>query len=113
MLKMFHRATHAGAAGFWEETWNDGELDEAIRFCVVDPLRPLFEQYAPAGTRLLEGGCGRGQYVAYYAGRGVRITGVDFEPRAVGRLKARFPKACLCLGDVSALPFRQASFDAY
>jgi len=113
MLKMLHEARHAGAPDFWDETWNDGQLDEAIRFCEVDPLRPLFEQYAPAGTRLLEGGCGRGQYVVYYAGRGVRITGLDFAVDAVGRLKARFPEVRLCLGDVSTLPFREASFDVY
>jgi SAM-dependent methyltransferase len=113
MLKMRHEARHAGAADFWDETWNDGQLDEAIRFCEVDPLRPLFEEYAPAGTRLLEGGCGRGQYVVYYAGRGVRIIGVDFAADAVGRLKARFPEVSLCLGDVSTLPFREASFDVY
>jgi SAM-dependent methyltransferase len=113
MLKMFHDAQHAGASDFWDETWNDGQLDEAIRFCELDPLRPLFERYAPAGTRLLEGGCGRGQYVVYYGGKGVRITGVDFAVQAISRLKARSPQAHLCLGDVSSLPFRQASFDAY
>lgn len=113
MLKMFHRAEHAGAAGFWDETWNDGQLDEAIRFCELDPLRPLFDRYAPPGTRLLEGGCGRGQYVVFYGGRGVRIIGLDFAPQAVGRLKARFPSARLCLGDVSELPFAEASFDVY
>jgi SAM-dependent methyltransferase len=110
---MFHEASHAGDADFWDETWNDGQLDEAIRFCELDPLRPLFEQHVPAGTRLLEGGCGRGQYVVYYGGRGVRVVGVDFAAAAVTRLKARHPVSRLCLGDVSRLPFRQASFDAY
>jgi SAM-dependent methyltransferase len=113
MLKMYHRREHAGDSGFWDETWSDGQLDEAIRFCDVDPLRPLFERYAPSGTRLLEGGCGRGQYVVYYASKGVRIIGLDFATEALGRLKARLPEARLCLGDVSVLPFREASFDVY
>jgi SAM-dependent methyltransferase len=113
MLKMFHEARHAGAADFWDETWNDGQLDEAIRFCNVDPLRPLFERHAPAGTRLLEGGCGRGQYVVYYSGKGVRVTGVDFAVDAVRRLKLRCPDAPVCLGDVARLPFKEGSFDVY
>ena len=80
MMKMYHHAQHAGDAAFWEETWTDGQFEEAIRFCDVDPLRPLFERYAPAGTSLLEGGCGRGQYVVYYSARGVRSDG----PRLCG-----------------------------
>ena len=41
------------------------------------------------------------------------MTGLDFAAKALGRLKARSPSARLCLGDVSALPFRDASYDAY
>ena len=42
----------------------------------------------------------------------------DHRSRLRGRrrsvsLKARFPEASLCLGDVSTLPFREASFDVY
>jgi SAM-dependent methyltransferase len=113
MMKMYHHAQHGGGAPFWEAAWSDGQLEEAIRFCAVDPLRPLFERYAPAGTALLEGGCGRGQYVVYYAAGGVRVTGLDFAAGALGRLKTRSPSARLCLGDVAALPFREASYDAY
>lgn len=113
MLKMFHHARHAGDPDFWDETWSDGQLEEAIRFCEVDPLRPLFERYAPAGTRLLEGGCGRGQYIVYYSTRGLRITGLDFAAGALARLKARSPDARLCVGNVAALPIRDSSYDAY
>jgi SAM-dependent methyltransferase len=113
MLKMFHDARHGGDPDFWDDTWDDGQLDDAIRFCEVDPLRPLFERYVPAGTRLLEGGCGRGQYVAYYREKGVRVTGLDFAADAIRRLKRRCPKAPLCLGDVAELPFKEGSFDAY
>lgn len=113
MLKMFHQAQHAGSPTFWDDTWSDGQLEEAIRFCDVDPLRPLFERYAPPGTRLLEGGCGRGQYVVYYSRKGVRVTGIDFAAGALVRLRGRNPEAHLCLGDVAALPFRDGSYDAY
>jgi SAM-dependent methyltransferase len=113
MMKMFHPAEAAGDARFWEAVWNDGQLAEAIRFCEVDPLRPLFEKYVTAGTRLLEGGCGRGQYVVYYSGLGVRVTGVDFARAAIARLKSRHPTARVCIGDVSALPFLAGSHDAY
>src|ERR671912_153538 len=80
---MYHEAGYGGSADYWEGEWDDGGFDEALRFCDVDPLRPLFERYAPAGSWLLEGGCGRGQYVAYLSERGVRAVGLDFEPRAL------------------------------
>lgn len=110
---MYHGSGYGGSADFWEGEWDDGGFDEALRFCDVDPLRPLFERYAPAGSWLLEGGCGRGQYVAYLSERGVRAVGLDFEPRALERLRARRPRLMLCAGDVAALPFRDQTFDAY
>jgi len=113
MMKMFHPAEPAGDARFWEGVWNDGQLAEAIRFCEVDPLRPLFEKYVPAGKRLLEGGCGRGQYVVYYSERGVGVTGLDFARATLARLKSGHPTARVCVGDVSALPFLPGSHDAY
>ena len=110
---MYHESGYGGSADFWEGEWDDGGFDEALRFCDVDPLRPLFERYAPQGAWLLEGGCGRGQYVAYLSERGVRAVGLDFEPRALERLRARRPGLMLCAGDVAALPFADETFDAY
>lgn len=110
---MYHWSGYAGSADFWEGEWGVGGFDEALRFCDVDPLRPLFERYAPAGSWLLEGGCGRGQYVAYLSARGVRVVGLDFEPRALERLSARKPRLMLCAGDVAALPFADETFDVY
>ena len=113
MMKMYHRATHAGEVEFWEKNWADGQLEAALRFCEVDPLRPLFERYVPEGSRLLEGGCGRGQYVLFYDSRGVRVVGLDFAGEALRRLRSRAPRARLCQADVAQLPFAQDAFDAY
>jgi len=113
MLKMYHRGAHAGGAGFWDETWDDGQLEAAIRFCEVDPLRPLFEQHLSPGMLMLEGGCGRGQYVVYYGARGVKVVGFDFARGVLRRLKAFLPESRVCAGDVAALPFAAGSFDVY
>lgn len=113
MLKMYHSRSHAGDADFWEDNWQEDLLDEALRFCEIDPIRPLFERYFPAGTRLLEGGCGRGQYVVYYSRAGVHVVGFDFAQQTLKRLSAYSPGLVLCGGDVAALPFGSGSFDAY
>jgi SAM-dependent methyltransferase len=112
-MKMFHPAERGRGPSFWDATWNDGLLDTAIRFCEVDPLRPLFERYAPAGTHVLEGGCGRGQYVVFLEGRGAHVVGLDFAQHALRRLKSYGPRLRVCRGDVATLPFASEAFDVY
>lgn len=114
MLKMYHlKSASGGTPDFWEDTWNEVDFDQSLRFCDVDPLRPLFERYARPGASMLEGGCGQGQYVVHNARRGVNVVGLDFAREALSRLRARGPQLKLCLGDVAALPFRDESFDVY
>ena len=114
MLKMYHQHDlHGGCPAFWDEWWGKGGLQEGLRFCEVDPLQPLFARYLRAGTTMLEGGCGNGQYVAHYKARGVHVVGLDFTHGVLARLHAYDQKILLCGGDVSALPFRDSSFDLY
>lgn len=114
MLKMYHQRLHKGdSPEFWEENWKDNSFEEALRFCENDPLRPLFERYARPGTAMLEGGCGQGHYVAYYASRGVRVVGLDFAQATLAGIRARYGDLMLCAGDVAALPFRDEAFDLY
>jgi SAM-dependent methyltransferase len=113
-LKMYHtEAAAGGSALFWETAWSDGAFEEALRFCDVDPLGPLLRRHARPGSRMLEGGCGRGQYVAYYSARGAHVVGLDFARDALSDLHRRLPDLRLCAGDVGALPFRSGSFDLY
>ena len=114
MLKMYHQRAHKGdSPDLWEENWENDNFEEALRFCETDPLRALFERYARPGMAMLEGGCGHGQYVAYYGARGVRVVGLDFAQSALLRLHERNQNLMLCSGNVAALPFRDEAFDLY
>lgn len=111
---MYHERAHAGdTPEFWEENWANSQFEQAVKFCSVDPLRPLFEKYLKPGAVMLEGGCGMGQYVAYYAAKGFRVIGLDFAERALANLSARQPALELKKGDVSDLPFPDETFDLY
>ncbi len=111
---MYHqRAHHGGSPAFWNESWNTSDFFQALRFCEIDPLRPLFERYARPGTSMLEGGCGLGHYLAYYVARGVCGVGIDFAHDTLARLRTRAPSLMLCVGNVATLPFRDKSFDLY
>jgi len=114
VLKMYHSGeAEGGSADFWEKAWSDGAFEEALRFCDVDPLGPLLRRHAGPRSRVLEGGCGRGQYVAYYSARGAQVVGLDFARDALAELRRRRPGLMLCAGDVGRLPFREGSFDVY
>ena len=114
MLKMYHRNRHEGGAfEYWRENWRRTSLEDTIRFCEVDPLRPFFERHVRPGDVMLEGGCGVGQYVAFYSDRGVKAVGLDFERVALSALHRSRPSLPLCAGDVARLPFRDGSFDCY
>ncbi len=62
---------------------------------------------------MLEGGCGRGQYVAYQSSRGVRVVGLDFALETLVAVHRRCEALLFCSEDVSELPFRNCSFDVY
>jgi SAM-dependent methyltransferase len=116
MLKMYHRLSH-GAAGsspeFWEDNWKTFSFDNALRRCPEDPLHVLFDRYAKPPCRFLEGGCGRGQWVAYLHSRGVDVVGLDFAAEALTDLRRRYPEIEVHTGDVAALPFPDGTFDVY
>lgn len=111
---MYTPQAHAGnSPDFWEETWEASEFEESVRFSAVDPLRPLFEKYLRTDSLMLEGGCGMGNYLAYYSARGYNVIGVDFAQQALKTLRIRQPQLKLCGGDVSRLPFADKTFDLY
>ena len=114
MLKMYTTASSVGdTPAYWEENWAGGSLEEAVRFCEVDPLRPLLERHVPLESVVLEGGCGLGQYVVYYSDRGRKVVGLDFSRGTLAGLRRHRPDVRLCAGNVVRLPFRAGCFDAY
>ena len=111
---MYHRHAEPGSsAAYWEEFGSGSTLADHLRFCEVDPLRPLFARFLRPGSIMLEGGCGRGQYVAYYSGGGVKVVGLDFARAWLAAAHAEMPSLMFCVGDVSSLPFPDDTFDVY
>ncbi len=114
MLKMFHQSdVGGGSEKFWEQNWVEGDYNESARFCAVDPLRPLFERHVQPGSVMLEGGCGRGHYVAHHAARGVHAIGLDFATRTLADVRRMYPTLVLGAADVARLPLRDDTIDTY
>jgi SAM-dependent methyltransferase len=79
--------------------------------------RPLFEAVLEAagvgaGTRVLDVGCGTGLTLVLAAARGAVPSGLDVTPELLAIARERLPGADLAEGDMEALPFADATFDA-
>lgn len=71
-------------------------------------LLPLAEK------RVLEVGCGRGQWLTVFEDFGVRrenLAGIDLDASRLAEAEHRYPGADLRVGDATALPWPSASFD--
>jgi SAM-dependent methyltransferase len=64
-----------------------------------------------AGTALLDVACGPGLALRLARERGASVAGVDASPRLVAVANVRTPDADLRVGDMSHLPWPDASFD--
>lgn len=83
----------------------------------------LFDQLLkgrlPAGTRILDAGCGDGRNLVFFLRNGYPLWGVDSSPRAVEAARARaqslapgLPAERFRVATLDELPFGTASFDA-
>jgi SAM-dependent methyltransferase len=99
---------------FWAEHWGVQSPAALAGSAERSPLTTLILESLPSdGARVLEAGCGVGQYVVLLRGRGYRAVGVDWgvDPLRAGR--AWTPGTPLSAMDLRALGFRSSAFDAY
>jgi SAM-dependent methyltransferase len=68
--------------------------------------------HVTAGTRLLDAGCGAGLLALLAHLRGAQVTALDAAPTLLAVVRERMPAADVREGDLEALPFADASFDA-
>ena len=110
------RLVYLGAApdsNFWDAHWQAADFERAIRIPHNRFIVGHTSRYLPPGSRILEGGCGRGDKVYALAHHGYDAHGVDFAPETVARVKRHAPELKVQLGDVRALPFDDSFFDGY
>jgi SAM-dependent methyltransferase len=109
---VFYR--QAADAAYWDERWDAqpadyrraraGHLPLHLRRAVRRHLRP--------GARVLEAGCGPGQFSVAMAARGFAVEAVDWAPRTVERLRAAAPEIRVWRGDVRWLDVPDGRYDA-
>ena len=74
-------------------------------------LAKALEEIGPlSGKRVLEVGCGSGNWLEMLAGA-ASLAGIDLDPGRAARAAARFPEADIRAGDASSLPWASGGFD--
>ena len=97
------------------EAWGDRATDWAYLWepYARSANQAVFDQLAVAdGTRLLDIACGSGFAAHLASERGAAVSGIDASEGLVAIARARTPNGDFRVGDMFALPFPDASFDA-
>jgi len=74
-------------------------------------IKPYLAQLSP-GSRILDGGCGLGEWTLFLGQQGFDVTGLDLIPEVIADLAARFPGQQFACGDIRHTGFAPQSFDA-
>lgn len=96
---------------YWDDHW--GAKDDS-RITAVASNRFFVEttaRHLPAGSRVLDGGCGMADKVFALAAGGFDAWGADFAVETLSRARAVAPKLRVVAANVVALPFRDGFFD--
>lgn len=97
----------------WEQHWSESSLDDLILQLKINPIYWNLLGKIKKKDRILEAGCGFGQWVAVLTDLGFNIKGVDIAGNTIKKIKKTFPKASVSIADVESLPFKDESFDVY
>lgn len=63
------------------------------------------------GMSLLDAGSGTGYFTRRFTETGLRVTGLEPDPKMLDYARHKYPDISFVRGDVTALPFREQSFD--
>jgi SAM-dependent methyltransferase len=101
-------------AQFWDKHWETNQLQAIIRGTTDDGwFIPTVKRHLPAGSVILEGGCGMGHLVHALQYQGYKAIGIDFAPETIKNIKTAVPELDVRLGDVRDLPLENNSLDGY
>ncbi len=102
---------------FWSQKWDQhslpSNLDERIEHHEEFKCMQPFLAKLPAGSRLLDGGCGLGEWTLYFAVQGYQVVGLDLSQATIQKLKEHFPDTDFIAGDIRQTGFAEVSLDAY
>jgi len=105
--------SRAATQEFWSEHWGSQEPEALVGVARRSPLTSLIEEALPRTGRILEAGCGLGQYVHILRQRGHAAVGIDWGLDALRRCRKSFPALPVAVADLVALGVKDGAVAAY
>jgi SAM-dependent methyltransferase len=104
----------AADAGFWDEQWERIVPEGFYAYAEREGLgwfEEAFSCHLSKTGRILEAGCGLGQYVLALRTRGYETEGMDWAQETITAIKGRFPD--LPVGDATAIEAPDNTYQGY
>ncbi|HEX8616722.1 MAG TPA: class I SAM-dependent methyltransferase [Thermoanaerobaculia bacterium] len=113
----FRRVVWTGWAAthdHWQSNWTQQDIARMIAGTRSDfEVLPVLRREIPAGARVLEAGCGLGQWVIVLRELGIKAFGVDYVADALRTsVRHRSAPSVVTCGDINRLPFADGTFEA-
>jgi SAM-dependent methyltransferase len=102
--------------GYWAHHWSvhfSEEVFAAAESGSVGYFEKVFRTYLPRDGRVIEAGCGLGQYVLALQVLGYDIEGIEWDEETVERVKAARPQLPIRTGDVTRLSAPDGWYSGY
>ncbi len=103
----------ASTKSFWDKHWKSEEFEKLIKAKSNRFIVKNTQKYLPTGSKILEGGCGRGDKIYVLANMGYDVYGVDWAEITVGFINKYAPELKVTCQDVRSLSFYSNFFDGY
>jgi SAM-dependent methyltransferase len=101
---------------FWDQHWQQHLSPENYQWAEQGVLlwfEKPFTRWLPRQGRILEAGCGLGQYVLALRVRGYQIEGVEWGTETVKAVRALYPDLPIRVGDVTRLEVLDGYYSGY
>lgn len=106
----------AADSRFWTEHWKTGPTGYSYVEAEKGQLGSFelpFTKYLPRSGRILESGCGMGQYVVALRARGYECEGLDWAEETVTYVRSAVPSVPIRVGDATAIQEPDGAFAGY
>lgn len=102
---------------YWTDVWArqggpKGAYDKIPRKAEYRVMAPYMAAL-PEGAKLLDGGCGLGDWTVFFSRNGYPTTGLDISRETVAKLNELFPDVDFAVGDIRDTGLASASIDGY
>jgi SAM-dependent methyltransferase len=96
----------------WDREW--AGKTGATAMCATNPNWGIIRRHLRPPARVLEAGCGLGQWVKFLHDEGFEAHGIDLSPLGIEKSRRMWPELenRLRVGDLRSLPYADGFFDA-